>query len=742
MATMPNASSTTAPSAQLTPGQMSSGQLGLPVPPGGQFTRRPDTLGGLGGLLVPEAVIALVPDQETGAAPWEWHGARGKTRAAAHAAIGLRRSGAVDLVAWVDASSRTSLLDGLAVAATGAGLDPSGGAEAAATGFVAWLRATRQRWVIVLDDLRDPADVAGLWPAGPGSTLVTARSPAVVADSSACLVPVPCYSPREAVDALMGWLSTDPDHRSGLLDLALALECEPTAVAQAGAVISTAELSSRQYHEVFLRRKAAIEADCGREVSAAVVTWVMSAEHAEILEPGAGTWPLLVMASLLSPHGIPLAVLASRATCRYLASSGRSELESPARAQAAIAALQAAGLLAVDSSGPLPVARMSVPLQAAVRAVAQQELLEQAIGTAADVLAEFRPGDDPRSAAAMLLRSCAAALRAAAGDALLAGGRHHRVLVATGQSLDGAGLAGPAAAWWRDLACDSARLLGDDHAETLTAASLASAALLASGQAQEAMSWASWAMSRRDAMLGPDHAGTIRVATVLGRALAGVGRHGEAITLLKDTAARSARALGPVHAATLAARQEHASACLAAGRAGDAVSSLRQLVVCLTESLGPDDVATSLAGERLATACLAAGRASEAVGVYEEIVSRRERLLGGGHPDTLRTWALLASAHGAAGQMSAALRQHQQAYTGYQNVLGEGHRHTLACAAALADAYADAGQMTAAMSVLDDAISRAMGDLPTGDPLTARLRQARTTLAAQFTPPATSTRKG
>ena len=38
-------------------------------------------------------------------------------------------------------------------------------------------------------------------------------------------------------------------------------------------------------------------------------------------------------------------------------------------------ALQQAGLLAVDWNGPLPAARMSAPLQAAVRAAARKELL-------------------------------------------------------------------------------------------------------------------------------------------------------------------------------------------------------------------------------------------------------------------------------------------------------------------------------------------------------------------------------
>jgi hypothetical protein len=55
------------------------------------------------------------------------------------------------------------------------GLDPAGGAELAAARFTAWLETTRTRWLVVLDDLRDACDVAGLWPAGQaGITLITA----------------------------------------------------------------------------------------------------------------------------------------------------------------------------------------------------------------------------------------------------------------------------------------------------------------------------------------------------------------------------------------------------------------------------------------------------------------------------------------------------------------------------------------------------------------------------------------
>ena len=50
---------------------------------------------------------------------------------------------------------------------------------------------------------------------------------------------VPAFSIREALNYLSGRLSADPDQRSGAIDLADALGCEPDALAQATAVITS-----------------------------------------------------------------------------------------------------------------------------------------------------------------------------------------------------------------------------------------------------------------------------------------------------------------------------------------------------------------------------------------------------------------------------------------------------------------------------------------------------------------------
>ena len=82
-----------------------------------------------------------------------------------------------------------------------------------------------------------------------------------------------------------------------------------------------------------------------------------------------------------------------------------------------------------------------------------------------------------------------------------------RLLLATGQSLDAAGLTGPAVTWWRALAGDSERLLRPAHPDTLVAGGQLAGALLAAGQSAEAVTWFGWLASSCASMLGPAPAG-------------------------------------------------------------------------------------------------------------------------------------------------------------------------------------------------------------------------------------------
>src|SRR5689334_7513671 len=88
-------------------------------------------------------------------------GGVGKTQLAAALAHRLWREQAVDLLVWVTASSRTSVVTGYADAAAAVSGVDDPDPDRAAGRFLAWLAAeAERRWLVVLDDLADPADLA------------------------------------------------------------------------------------------------------------------------------------------------------------------------------------------------------------------------------------------------------------------------------------------------------------------------------------------------------------------------------------------------------------------------------------------------------------------------------------------------------------------------------------------------------------------------------------------------------
>src|SRR5215472_15770688 len=166
-------------------------------------------------------------------------GGTGKTQLASALARYLWDSAAVDLLAWVPAVSRDSIITGYARAGAAAGA-PGGGEppERAAASFLDWLAGTDRPWLLVLDDLTDIVDLDELWPRGAaGRVVVTTRLPAAaVRGPGRKILEVGTFSPREALGYLTA--SLYPDQRAGAIDLAGDLGCLPLGLALATAVIA------------------------------------------------------------------------------------------------------------------------------------------------------------------------------------------------------------------------------------------------------------------------------------------------------------------------------------------------------------------------------------------------------------------------------------------------------------------------------------------------------------------------
>ena len=264
------------------------GGLAGPVGPGpaagGRLHRPAGDGAGLEAALVPGAAVALVGGQAAGTPGWP--GPCGKTQLAAGLAGALWQSRTVGLLAWVTATSRASILSGYALAAAELGLDHGPDAESIAARFTAWLDGTARPWLVVLDDLRDAADLDGLWPAGTACRVpITAAGAAAVPGEHEVMVrPVPAFSIREALGYLSGRLTTDPDQRSGAIDLVTELACDPAALTQASAVILSSGIRCREYRNYLVQQRAQSAAG-GAEQPAAAITWTLSRRDTP------GSWP-------------------------------------------------------------------------------------------------------------------------------------------------------------------------------------------------------------------------------------------------------------------------------------------------------------------------------------------------------------------------------------------------------------------------------------------------------------------
>ena len=697
------------------------------------FSDRPDTARGILDALIPGSTIALVPGSEFAEGKQNWLGASGKTQIAVMLAETLWRSGAVDVVVWISATSRSAVLSGYVeawVAATG--IEPTGTAESVAARFVSWLAETRQPWLVVLDDLPNIDELDGLWPEGPaGRLLITSAQSSVAASRHRTRVfPVGFFSVREALGCLTERLSVNPAQRHGAIDLIEALGREPLALAQAAAVIANSTLACRDYRDYFVRRRQQIGVAAGEVPSAASVTWSLSLGQAETLLPGQSVRLMLVLMALLDGHGVPGAVFNTQSVSVYLGGTavGFGTPVDPKPAWDAVLICERAGLITINRAEAPPTVLMSPVVQAAIRLAAPAAFRDRAARTAASALLEAWPVDEPEPWNAAVLRANATSLQSAATDILWADGCHP-LLLRSGRSLDSARLAGPAVEYWRELSVHCDNKLAPGHPDALVVAAQLAGAYLAAGYGAEAVTWYQRVLAERSVDLAPGHPAIIAARVSLADALIAAGEAADAVTVLRRAVAESEQFRGPGHPDTLAVRDELARAYEAAGDAAAAIGLLTQTLAERERFQGTHDVHTISTRDQLAAAQLAAGKVKQAISGYKRVLADRATVLGRNHPDTIATKASLAGAYYTSGKMPSAVQLSEQTCADSERVLGADHADTLTRRAQLAHLYYAVGRVGDAQTLLRDALARCERVLPYGDPLREAVRQSLTNIA-------------
>ncbi|MEU5115905.1 FxSxx-COOH system tetratricopeptide repeat protein [Streptomyces longwoodensis] len=668
-------------------------------------------------------------------------GGVGKSQLAAALARQLRdqehTAGAgLDVLVWARATGPDQIITAYAEAAgqlhlSGADQEDEGGA---ARLFVRWLAATRQRWLVVLDDLTDPGSLGEWWPdSGTGNGWVlatTRREDAQLSGQGRTLIRLGLYTRDEASAYLHRRLTDaghahlhDPDRADELAD---ELGDLPLALGHAAAYLINTRRTMPDYL-ILLRDTSSRLSDLlppsadtegyGRPVTTSLLLSLDAVDQADTTHLAR---PLLQLASLMDPHGHPATAWTTPVALNYLRTARPPRRRWLRRHQPAVTedevysaleCLRTYALITQDTA-TAPI-RLHALTARAVRETIPSGTLPAMALTAADAILSLWPRLDHEE------REMAAALRANAVhlDDLtrpaLWRTETHLCVYRVSSSLMDAGLYQQAIEYGERVARYSSEIHGPGHPDTLSARHDLASSYSDAGRIQDALDLRERVLTDRERILGDDHPDTLSARSNLANSYSDAGRIQDALDLRERVLTDRERILGDDHPDTLSARNNLANSYSDAGRIQDALDLGERVLTDRERVLGDDHPSTLSARINLAVSYSDAGRIQDALDLGERVLANYERVLGDDHPSTLTARSNLAVSYSDAGRIQDALDLRERVLADRERILGDDHPDTLSARSNLANSYSDAGRIQDALDLRERVLAdheRVLGD--------------------------------
>ncbi|WP_369253773.1 NB-ARC domain-containing protein [Streptomyces sp. R35] len=655
-------------------------------------------------------------------------GGVGKTQLAADYARTAWQDGSLDVLVWVTASARSPIVTGYAQA--GAELcqaDPDD-PEQAAQAFLAWLtpkaRAKPCRWLIVLDDIADPDDLRGLWPptSPHGRTLVTTRRrDAALTGDTRRLIEVGLFRESEALAYLTTSLAAHgrKEPPGQLAILANELGNLPLALAQASAYLIDSGEDLSIYRALLADRTTTL-ADTApdhlpdEQTLPLAAAWSLSIDRADTLRPTGLARPMLEIAALLDPNGIPQHVLTSPPVLTCLTAhrtptgpqiAKETSPISPRDAMRALRALHRLNLIDHTSATPNQAVRVHQLIQRATRDTLTVHQRNQLARTAADALVTAWPAVERDTTLAQILRANATALARCAEDSLYLPDVHS-LLYRVGLSLGEIGQTIEARDHYAHLADAAEARLGAEHPQVLIARRGQALWRAEAGDAAGAAATFAQLLGTMTKVLGPYHRDTLATRSYLANYRGMSGDATSAATAYAELLPDLVRVMGADHPDTLTARSRLARWRGGAGDAPGAASAMAELLPDLVRVMGADHPQTLSSRAILAWWTGVSGDAVGAAALFAELVEDRMRILGPDHPHTLSDQGNLAHWRGETGDAVGAATMLTELLPNLIRVVGPDHPDTLGIRGRLAHYQGMSGDVSTAVSgcaeVLED----------------------------------------
>ncbi|MFG3268955.1 tetratricopeptide repeat protein [Streptomyces bobili] len=613
-------------------------------------------------------------------------GGVGKTQLAADYARAAWEGGGLDVLVWVTASASSPVVAGYAQAGVELCRADPDTPEKAAKKFLAWLapKAGQRpcRWLIVLDGVADPADLVvnpddpenrySLWPpASPyGRTLVTTRRrDAVLCGEGRHRIDIGLFTEAEAVAYLTTSLAVQGrvEPVDQLTALASDLGYLPLALSQAAAYLIDSGLGTAAYRDLLANRATTLAAAAPERLPddqavALAAAWSLSIDRADQLRPVGLARPMLQLAALLDPHGIPQDILTSQPALAHFAQhcfrtgspSARrlrwwpgKRQRSPAQAtrEQAVGALRALHRLSLIDHTPdtrHQEVRVHQLIQRATRDTLTPEAFDQLARTAADALVDSWPDVEREAALGQALRANTTALTHSAEEALFRP-EPHAVLYRAGESFVDSNQGTAARDYFESLAAAACRHLGSNHVYTLASRHNLAHCQGMAGDASGAVAAFAELLPDYVRVRGPDDPATLDVRYQYANWMGEAGDLSGAAAAFAELLPDHVRVLGPDDPDTLGVRCQSARWKGEAGDPSGAAAAFVELLPDYVRVRGPDDPTTLGVRYQSATWRGEAGDPSGAADAFEQLAGTMMRVLGLNDPSTQIT--LLHMAH-------------------------------------------------------------------------------------------------
>ena len=603
-----------------------------------------------------------------------------------------------------------------------------------------WLRNEKHgRWVAILDNADDigflvnAVTVRGrstaystLFECLPacdhGSILITSRSSnaarRLVGDAN--IIALSPMQEEEAIGLLRKKLGKNVT-QTALIQLAIALECLPLAIAQATAYIKrrTPRCSVEQYLYKYARCKksrinllSANAEDLRRDREATnsiILTWQISFEH--IYQSRRSAADLLSLMSFFDCQGIPETVLRaedvaisvhSRKTT-YTLSDEDDKDDNPDDSFGAsgdetfeedVATLYDYSFISVvpknSTFGMHRLVQLAVQkwLQSRGR---YQQWAERSIRNLDKVLPN---GNDENWADCRILYPhVMSALHVGGGYASIS---WPSVLYKAAWFTWQQGFAAEAEVMAASCLRTRRRMLGNDHPDTLTSVSNLASMLQDQGKYEAAEEMNRQALEGYEKVLGKEHPDTLTSVSNLASVLRDQGKYEAAEEMNRQALEGYKKVVGKEHSDTLTSVSNLASVLRDQGKYEAAEEMNRQALEGYEKVLGKEHPDTLTSVSNLASVLRDQGKYEVAEEMNRRALEEYERVLGKEHPYTLTSVSNLASVLRDQGKYEAAEEMNRRTLEGYEKVLGKEHPDTLTSVSNLASVLRDQGKYEAA----------------------------------------------